>query len=528
MRLLDLVPLVCLGAYLGLSLATESTPRNAGLWFSALAALGFGLYAVDHGRWQAWGVVAAAALAFTPLIRAVLIERAVPAVPRSFASWIDRVAVALLSVGTAWLFWCLPALDFPRPTGPFKIGTTSFDLVDSARIDLFAPAPEPRRIQVRAWYPADPPVGAPPRRYLVGDEARLYAGSFARQTGLPVFFWDQLQLVRTSSVAEVPVLPGTERLPVVVFNHGYWSFSTQNTVLMETLASHGYLVLSIAHPYDASGVAFSDGRRALLDQSRTMAIAIQGETIPGLDEYLSAADPVARAHGMAIARAQVLDSVRMFTSSPVWRDDIGFLLEAIARARVPGLAGSIVARADTGRVGVMGMSFGGSTAAGFCLRDRRCKAGVNLDAMAWDLAQVDSTIPAPFMVLQSDPRARNPKADPRIGRTDFMYEKLTEAGTHPAIYRFRTDGTTHGDYSDFTGFIRSWPRRKWMRLGPIEPGRAWGVVDRFVLDFFDTHLRGIAVGFPDRALADYPEVHRHDVAYVRNWAVNNQSIQSRR
>ncbi len=173
MRLLDLIPLACLTAYLALSLGAESTPRNAALWLTALAALVFGLYALDHGRWQAWGVVAAAVLALAPLIRAALIERAVPAEPRSFANVVNRLAIALLVAGTAWLCWSLPAQDLPRPTGSFKIGTTSFDLVDSARVDPFAPRPEPRRIQVRAWYPADPPAEAPPYPYLVGDEARL-------------------------------------------------------------------------------------------------------------------------------------------------------------------------------------------------------------------------------------------------------------------------------------------------------------------------------------------------------------------
>jgi hypothetical protein len=44
-----------------------------------------------------------------------------------------------------------------------------------------------------------------------------------------------------------------------MFSHGYGGVIMQNTVLMEELASHGYVVFSIAHPYEAVVTAFPNG-----------------------------------------------------------------------------------------------------------------------------------------------------------------------------------------------------------------------------------------------------------------------------
>ncbi len=41
-------------------------------------------------------------------------------------------------------------------------------------------------------------------------------------------------------------------ISVLIFNHGYECYPAQNTALLEQLTSHGYIVFSIAHPYDAA------------------------------------------------------------------------------------------------------------------------------------------------------------------------------------------------------------------------------------------------------------------------------------
>ena len=45
----------------------------------------------------------------------------------------------------------------------------------------------------------------------------------------------------------------------IIFSHGLGGNRTQNTVIMEELASHGYVVIAIEHAYDANISIFNNG-----------------------------------------------------------------------------------------------------------------------------------------------------------------------------------------------------------------------------------------------------------------------------
>ncbi len=53
---------------------------------------------------------------------------------------------------------------------------------------------------------------------------------------------------------------GGGRFPVVLFSPGSGGARTQNTAWAEELASHGYLVAALDHPYDSAAVVLTDGR----------------------------------------------------------------------------------------------------------------------------------------------------------------------------------------------------------------------------------------------------------------------------
>ena len=113
----------------------------------------------------------------------------------------------------------------PPPSGAHAIGTTRFDVTGSTR-----------KIPVQAWYPAQPSEG--PREMYLDDELRA---ALAEMTRVPKFLLPQNP---SYSVVNAPAVPG--RYPVLVFNHGFGSFQKQSTSLMEELASHDYVVLSVA------------------------------------------------------------------------------------------------------------------------------------------------------------------------------------------------------------------------------------------------------------------------------------------
>src|SRR5438132_5946268 len=122
-----------------------------------------------------------------------------------------------------------PAFVLPAPTGALHVGTTSWRLVDSSRLETFAAAARPREVEVLAWYPtALTSSGAEPQ-YLreTVAEARAFA-SLLRSPGV----YDGLATVATHSIVDAPVIPG-QRLPLLVFSHGYTGPASASTALLE-------------------------------------------------------------------------------------------------------------------------------------------------------------------------------------------------------------------------------------------------------------------------------------------------------
>lgn len=69
----------------------------------------------------------------------------------------------------------------------------------------------------------------------------------------------KVQHLKTHSYRDIPLSAECESYPVIFFNHGYSSQMSQNTVLCSDLASSGYIVVSIGHPYEASILKYPDG-----------------------------------------------------------------------------------------------------------------------------------------------------------------------------------------------------------------------------------------------------------------------------
>lgn len=70
---------------------------------------------------------------------------------------------------------------------------------------------------------------------------------------------------KLSVLAYYPINPEKER-PLFVFSHGGISFKTSNVSLFGELASHGYIVLSIDHTYQALSTEI-DGKKILMDKN---------------------------------------------------------------------------------------------------------------------------------------------------------------------------------------------------------------------------------------------------------------------
>lgn len=465
MRPLEIVLLVAIvPAVAALFAARHRRPRWL-LPFAIVAVVaGVAHLLIEGYRWQ---MVPAYALAALFLI-AALVGRRRPLAParQSRARTVLRYTLAtagvLALVVAAVLPVLFPVFSLPKPTGPNMVGFTRFALVDSTRAESFTAEPSDKRsLMVEAWYPAASLDG--PLAMFWGP--RLMARRLAPALGLPSFLFDHLELVRTHAHLDAPPAGAPTSFPVLIFSHGYnQGFPGQNTTQMEELASHGYAVFSIAHPYESIAVAYPDGRVAAVSKTRMDSVG-RGMRASGeaLRKFAASTD---RAERATLFRQAIAEPRLLHESLQVWTADTRFVMDELARRSTLG------GRLDLSRMGVFGMSFGGTTAGQVCVVEPRCRAGVNLDGTQYG-DPIDVPLRVPFMFMTSF--------------IDGLNDPVYDVATGPA-YSVNARGSTHFNYTDFSLLSPLFKRMGF--LGPIDGLRMERILNHYLVAFFDTHLKG--------------------------------------
>ncbi|HAJ76997.1 MAG TPA: hypothetical protein DCM64_11140 [Gammaproteobacteria bacterium] len=413
-------------------------------------------------------------------------------------------ALLLISISLSSLF---PVFNLPEPGGPYRIGTFNYSLVDNSRIERFEPTKN-RELYVRVWYPsAELLEREVPVRTLWQD---LYAGDY----DLVSFFTNYLSQVETHSQIESAIAP-EEQFPVLVFNHGMNAFPEQNTVLMEHLASHGYIIFSIAHTYQSTKVFLSSSEKILFttrtpkdlgyaeDEDRpitgvrALVRTEDGSDNSLLDEQLFAIfDRYRRAASETEKRNLVEEVIRereryligpgttsdtlynyfygrmtaMGSFVQTWVEDIQFIVDEMTNINAP-ITGFVQAL-NTERLGVFGHSFGSSAAGEFCKLDDRCKAGIHMDGNQsgynWD-----KPLLAPFLAMYSWYF---------FGGNDFAYKS-----SNHDFWNMTISGLDHMDFTDLGLAVRGLQGRGMM--GDVDNEKALRIINQVALSFFDHYLK---------------------------------------
>ncbi|HWH01746.1 MAG TPA: hypothetical protein VNV66_21080, partial [Pilimelia sp.] len=340
----------------GLALARWCPPRARRPVTAAAATLVAlsGTAVVASGvRWQLVPVLVAAAIAFA-IAAPTLWRRRTGPPPRRAPRWLalpgSAALLGLVAIGPA-AAWALPVPVFPEPSGPFRVGTTVRQWTDPGRPELASAEPDDRRtIVVQLWYPArESPAGVPRSRYLgrTEEEARAVADALAAYVDAPGFLLHGARCARTHAVPDAAVADGGGRFPVVLFSPGLGGVRTQNTAWAEELASQGYVVAALDHPYDSAAVVLAGGR--------TVHTHVAATGDPDEDERLVA--------GWTAVRAA----------------DLSFTLTQLGRLDRGEIAGPLAGRLDTRRAAATGHSVGGAAALRAARQDHRFTAVINLD-----------------------------------------------------------------------------------------------------------------------------------------------------
>ena len=363
------------------------------------------------------------------------------------------LSLVLLAVFTA-LPILLPVPSIPASSGPYPVGTRTYELTDNSRQELYSGKEGARRFQIQVWYPSE--LSPSDQRAPWMANAEIFAPAIATYIHMPSFFLDHLAMVKMPAYRDSKVAPATERYPLILFSHGWNGFNAQNTGQAIQLASHGYVVVAVQHTYGAVITVFEDGTIARNNPSALPRGAPD-------DEYESAA-------------RKLVDQ---------WSGDLAYALDFMETQNNDSSSPFLDAL-DLDRIGVYGHSTGGGAAIQFCGTDSRCKALLGMDPFMRpvSLQVLEHGVPQPafFMFSQGwadDVHSRN---------NELFHQFVLNAPQTRGIISI--DGTAHYDFSDLPLLSPLAP--KLGLKGPISGKRVTAIIDDYLLSFFDWALRGVS------------------------------------
>lgn len=378
--------------------------------------------------------------------------------------------VALMVLSAAIV---IRGIELPVPTGPHSIGRAVFHWTDPARPEVMTESPTDRReVVVYLWYPAETPGGGSTAAYFPDLDA--LKGIFTPIELLGV------SSVRTHAVADAPVSRANPKYPIIIFSHGNRANSAFHTAQIEDLASHGYVVAAIDHPYDALGVVLSNGEVATFAEDKW--------SVPGAGSGQATADPGAEAIYRDRVEARARDAV--------------FVLDRLADLSAE--AGSqFGGRLDLEQVGIFGHSVGGVAAGKACQVDPRFKACLNMDGLAAGQPfypdEAGNGPAQPYMLMlkplpvPSDAQLAAWKTT-REAWTTLQSDRLDSLLAHVASgsYMLTASGFSHQSFSDNPLMYPSLPDSlagMGLRAGPAAY-RQVQLTREYTLAFFDKHVAG--------------------------------------
>ena len=347
-------------------------------------------------------------------------------------------------------------LALPAPTGRYAVGEDVLHLTDTSRLDPWNPSAGYRQLTVSMFYPARQGTGQPAPYMSAGEAQNFVAQRVPPGFGITA---DAVEALQTHAFVGASAAHG--KFPLVVLSPGLENPRATLTSVATDLASRGYVVALVGHPYEDSGEQLADGSIA------PCLWCSQNGSDPASDDQLVASRGV----------------------------DVKFVVDQLTRDHAWDLSHLI----DKHSIGMAGHSAGGAAAAAAMEADPRIKAGVNLDGTFLPAVPAGALGDRAFMLFgkQSDHVEGNaPYLDPTWGAT---WADLTG-------YKrwFAVSGEAHASFTDISVLAEE--------VGMPVPGqtldgfRSIQITRDYVAGFFDETLKGKSSPLMDGNSPAYPEV----------------------
>lgn len=473
-------------------------PLRALHWSGSVVPLAFLLasiqVAVEGPRWQMIPAYALTVLLFLIWLLGIVVPGCMH-VNRvvSILGIVVGVLILLISIALPLV---IPVFHFPKPTGPYQIGTLTYHWVERSRRELFSPDPHAQReLMAQVWYPVKGDSSSARASYVPDASAlsSAAAGAFssAGVIHVPGFFFDHFQYVTTNAIPSAPLAKSQSRYPVLLYLTGIDGFRSINTFQVEELVSHGYIVVGLDQPYVSVSVVFPDGH------------AITGWTKPQIqpliDQSIRPAEKAPRVNGHPLQEGIV----------PYLAQDVSFALDQLTALDTADPNGILTGRLDLHHVGAFGISLGAMVVGESCYRDPRLKACLMMDA-AMPADVVHAGLQQASMWITRDAHTMRLERQRSGGWSEAdIQQTLT---TMRAVYRslpgdgyyVQIPGMFHDNFTDLPYWS---PIASQLGLtGPIDGQRGFDIVNAYSVAFFEKELKGQQTSLLQGPSKQFPDV----------------------
>lgn len=290
-----------------------------------------------------------------------------------------------------------------------------------------------------------------------------------------------------------------ESFPVVFFSHGAFGYYQSNSSTYMELASNGYIVISMEHPYHSIFTHDHDGDLILADRSFMQDI---GELYSD-DTTIERADEIQnKMISLRLADANFAVDAIKDPSSAVWVYDNNE--DTIA---------SVLSMADTGRMGFMGHSLGGAAAVSIGRQRDDIDAVVDIDGTMLGetsgneyftvnggryMIAVNEDPEKYTLPLLSFSNQQSHDDDMYCRENNIPYVNNTVIDNAEQAYETYIAGTGHMNYTDlplFSPFLANYIGSMTVSddtagTGTVDAEGCIVKMNEIILDFFDAYLKG--------------------------------------
>lgn len=291
-----------------------------------------------------------------------------------------------LLITSCWVIFLLSALMFyyfPLPfmrktTGSYPVGTTAYAITSPTCKDPINGSGD-YKVYIQVWYPAEKKDGSL-ANYAISKEDMEGIYELGNKDSLinkvDIIFLP-LSKSKSNSFQNATPIRLSASMPLVIYNGGANSVVGQNSMLMEDLASHGFIVVSIGHPY-GSIINYGDGTTVMPDTE--IVSKLFADAGNELTRYLKLVELKAmNQNHKYVLEEKYYHKLNLWkTLTNAWESDSICVIDFLGN-KTKSSKDMFYQKIDMDNIGVIGHSLGGYTAGNLCAHMSEVKTCVFFD-----------------------------------------------------------------------------------------------------------------------------------------------------